>query len=452
MNESMNVNIMPVPFIMPSNILNTNNTINMDKGAFLKMMAALINENTKQNTIATEETVKNFNLIEISAGNDISNLINTENILNNSINIESILSNSINTESSPSNSINVANNLSNLIYAGNTLSNSIDLTGLNLHSSDEITLEKTEIEDNSKSIKDNLVNNVMNMVSYFNPAIEKINFEKLSKENIKDLNAYNNPDMNINTAQYIKHGSINQVSTAKDNVQVSTLKDNVQEFKLTDGQPHLSIQAEKLIVEIEGNKNKLKSEINFNVEMLSPKEPIIQGENAIITVSDESSNINSQVLAQVKDKIVFMVDEGKGEGNIKQVTMELQPHNLGKVDIKMTFEDNKITVEVKALNEETQKILSTNAKELANILSKTTESSINVVVKNYESHFEHNPLNNQSYEQRNYENYEQRNNENYNQDNGHSRQRNYYTDENKKEDKEDDSIFSQLINLRNIKL
>ena len=137
-----------------------------------------------------------------------------------------------------------------------------------------------------------------------------------------------------------------------------------------------------------------------------------------------------------------MAEEGKEAGSsIKHVTMELNPSNLGKVDIKMTFEDNKVTVEIKALNEETQSIISSNIDELAKILSKSSET-VNIVFKSNESRYEP-----QVY------NYNQGNEQNLNQDDPNyeqGRQKNYYynPDESNK-DKEEDSIFSQLINSLN---
>jgi len=47
------------------------------------------------------------------------------------------------------------------------------------------------------------------------------------------------------------------------------------------------------------------------------------------------------VLAQVEDKIVMMAKDGT-----QQVTMELFPENLGKVNIKMSIEAEKMIVEI----------------------------------------------------------------------------------------------------------
>lgn len=204
-----------------------------------------------------------------------------------------------------------------------------------------------------------------------------------------------------------------------------------------------SVSAEKLIAEIENHRNSFKNEMNMQAEVLTGPRTQSQENNTIINISDESSQIKSQVLSQVKDKIVFMADEGVEYGtSTKQVEMELHPVSLGKVDIKMTFENNKLTVEIKAQNEETQKLISSNADELANILGKTSET-VNIVVKSNDYKYEHQLYSYNSAEQKN---------EELNQDNGgQGRQRNSYYREDK-ENADDDGVFSQLINIRTIKL
>lgn len=97
----------------------------------------------------------------------------------------------------------------------------------------------------------------------------------------------------------------------------------------------------------------------------------------IITVSDESSKIKN-ILPQVKEKIIIMSDNFT-EGEIKSITMQLQPQNLGKVSIKLTMEEDRLIVEIKSPNKETQKILSSNINELKEMLDKT--SPVEIFVK-----------------------------------------------------------------------
>lgn len=206
--------------------------------------------------------------------------------------------------------------------------------------------------------------------------------------------------------------------------------------------------AEKLIPEVEGQRDTLKNKIDAQAEVFTAHSPLTENQNIIININDESSQIKSQVLSQVKDKIVFMAEEGPEPGStIKHVTMELHPASLGKVDIKMTFENNKVTVEIKALNEETQKIISSGVDELAKILGKSSEN-INILVKSNDSALEHQLYNYNQTGKMNEQVYE----DGENNEQGRHKNHYYYEDNKDNKDDEDDSVFSQLINLRSIKL
>lgn len=195
-----------------------------------------------------------------------------------------------------------------------------------------------------------------------------------------------------------------------------------------------SVHAEKLANLINSHKSALKNEIDFNKAMLvTNKIPIT--DNKVITVIDESQEVRPQVLNQVRDKIEFMIDDVQ-KGGAKHVTMELHPLKLGKVEIKMTYENDKLSVEINSENEETQKILSSNINELTKILSKSTEAEVNVIVKPNVTHYEFKTLYTD------------------NQNEGQGRQKNHYYEQqndNKTEDNEEID-FSELINLRNLKL
>jgi len=207
--------------------------------------------------------------------------------------------------------------------------------------------------------------------------------------------------------------------------------------------------SEKLATEIQDQLDGQKNRANLQAEILTADNTLVKEQNTIIEISDESSQLKPQVLSQIKDKIVFMTEEGPEPGSVaKHVTMELHPVSLGKVDIKMTFENNKITVEIKAMNEETQKLISSNANDLAKALGKATES-VNIIVKSSDSHIEHQFLNFNHSEQKNEQGFNQ-DDQNYEQGRQKNNHNQYYHEDNN--DNEDDGIFSQLINLRNIKL
>jgi hypothetical protein len=105
----------------------------------------------------------------------------------------------------------------------------------------------------------------------------------------------------------------------------------------------------------------------------------------------------------------------------------------------MSYENNKLTVEIKASNEETQKILSSNTDELKELLSKTSQTDVKIIVKPYEPKNQ-NILNYQDNRQGS-ENFYQDN-----EQNNQGRQRNKYYYDNDIKTKEED-VFSELIDL-----
>lgn len=253
----------------------------------------------------------------------------------------------------------------------------------------------------------------------------------------------------VSTLDYVhnltSYDNYNVLQSKQNFVNNDFLKSEISNLETGENSP-LNISSEKLIAEIEESRDKLKNNIEM-VEMLTSNRASSENQNTIIKLSDESSQIKSQVLSQVKDKIVFMAEEGTEPGTaVKHVTMELNPESLGKVDIKMTFENNQVTVEITALNEETKKLISSSIDELTSILGKSAES-VKIVVKSSDPTLEH-QINN--YNQTDKMNQAYQDDENYEQ----RRQRNNYYFENNKDSKddEDDNIFSQLVNLRSIKL
>lgn len=398
MNSSMNISNMSINQI-PGQVTGNNQQANMNKGEFLNMLQMVMTKNNSSQTMTQQSySSTDSNFMELLLGSDLNNF---DAIANSDVVNNKDIFNGINKEEKQ--------------FSENDVQNIVGmLEALQIVNPDITKLEMPT---------DNLV--------YNNGMTEKGN--NLSK--LINLDNYQNSSNSIseklNTLEY---GSVVNLEVP--------IKENQQL------QP-LSASAEKLISEIEGHRDKFKNKLDNQVELLIKNKPLMENQNKIITISDESTEIKSQVLSQVKDKIVFMAGEGAESNNtVKQVTMELHPHNLGKVNIKMTYENDKITVEIKALNEETQRIISSNAGELTDILKKTTETVVNVEVKPFNSEQKstnYNPNNDQNYQQ----NYNQDNN----QSNENAKQGNSYQhkDGNNKNNEKDDT-FSQLINLRNSKL
>lgn len=277
--------------------------------------------------------------------------------------------------------------------------------------------EAETTEQDKKDMDDDLIASIGLISQYVNyaPKFETDSYEVLkADDSVRVLN-----DL------------INQSKPKSDSMQSSKMQEQQNpayskvspDVPLTEGVKEISTYAEKLITQIENSKSKFKEEIDINAN-LAQKNKLMFSENTVIEVSDESSFIKSSAFSQIKDKVELMVSEGTN--GTKEVTMELKPESLGKVNIKMFYEGNKLTVEIKALNEETSKLLMSNSQELAKVLVKTADSNVNVVVK-HESAYGQNPLD-------------------YNQDKGQNQQKNNYTYNGNNQDDKDDDMFSQIMN------
>lgn len=397
MNSSMNISNMSINQI-PSQVTGNNQQANMNKGEFLNMLQILMTKNNGSQTMTQQSySSTDSNFMELLLGSDLnnfdaiasSNVVNSEDIFNGINREEKQLS---------------ENDVQNFVGMLETL----QIVNPNITKLEMPT--DNLVYNNGMTEKGSNISNLINLGNY--------------------QNSSNSIPKNLNT---LEDGT------------VVNLEVPINENQQTQS---LSASAEKLISEIEGHRDKFKNKLDNQAELLIKNKPLTENQNKIITISDESTEIKSQVLSQVKDKIVFMAGEGAESNNtVKQVTMELHPHDLGKVNIKMTYENDKITVEIKALNEETQKILSSNAGELTDILKKTTEAVVNVEVKPFNSE---KPTN---YSPNNDQNYQQDYNQDNNQSNENAKQGNSYhhKDGNNKSNEKDDT-FSQLINLRNLKL
>ncbi len=291
----------------------------------------------------------------------------------------------------------------------------------------------TEKSDHEYSIESSyMMQNYLNLIA---PQIAGITGNTDSATDVSMLSDLNKLQ-GINHNMY-QNNPYNNVNAGNSDIKSS----DMDEGQVRNEKAVLSPQAEKLISEIEARRNKLKSDINSNAEMLNfnSNKNIVPEGNKVIQLSDESTQIRSQVVEQVRDNIVMLTEIDTADGSTaKQVTMELYPRELGKVDIKMTMVDNKMTVEIKALNEETQKILASGADDLLKSLSKTAES-ISIVFKS------NNPVQEQIvnyYDKEIQANEFNHDDQNLDQDN--KRRNEYYYDEDNKNS--DDDTFSELMN------
>jgi len=270
--------------------------------------------------------------------------------------------------------------------------------------------------------------NIQNLLlNEYTTNIEKSAFNKDSL-NFKNLLLNGNDVRNEkNMPQTIKFES----ALEKQPLQIT--KTEIENINLTKDKGILKLTEFKEAIFSKTNKTKdsFNGEIYFNSEAVNGKVTAFADYNKIIEVSDESAKINQSVLAQVEDKIVMMAKDGT-----QQVTMELFPENLGKVNIKMSIEAEKMIVEIMSLDGKTGNILALNAPELTKALQNNfSNGTVHVTVTdNSLNQYNQNSLN---YNQQQSEKQRSSRDQNFN---------------NNTEDIKEDFTTTEMINLRNLKL
>lgn len=79
--------------------------------------------------------------------------------------------------------------------------------------------------------------------------------------------------------------------------------------------------------------------------------------------------------AKLSEKIISQIETGR-----KSLEVQLEPHNLGKILIKVAYEKDQVSVSVVCTESKTLKMLSQSAGELGSILESNLERPIHVIV------------------------------------------------------------------------
>lgn len=79
--------------------------------------------------------------------------------------------------------------------------------------------------------------------------------------------------------------------------------------------------------------------------------------------------------AKLSEKIISQIETGR-----KSLEVQLEPHNLGKILIKVAYDKDQVSVSVVCTESKTLKMLSQSAGELGNILESNLERPIHVIV------------------------------------------------------------------------
>lgn len=464
--------------INSADISNDKINTNIDEGkksSFLNLLSSLAQKastalNASDASIkikADTDAVLNFNNIfqncaSLELNNNIQSKTNDEDIKS------SILNNEEDSDSNSQNNITEINNIINLFLLNNNQINfnkDSEAYVNNLHNKIKAELnnseKKAELID-IKSIKFNPKSS-LNDMNLDNVKINRINFSdynqnKILSENENELLKNSDLQKNINMifkiddnnfssklhimlnesrlkAYMQKDEALNYVknstdSLAKSDVEASDLYESSMKniFSATD---NLSLKED----DSGGNYDKSKTIGNEADPTLKNSSFNIDRFKEVIEITDESNKLNSSVMTQVKDKVNLMFNE-----KTSQATMQLNPENLGKINIKLFFGDESLKVEITAFNKDTNKILNSSVQELVAALKSNSEKPIEVIIKSEANHNDK------------YFNYDQANeNKNNNPNNQNDQSQNhrnnkYYYDKKFADDEEKNGAFENLIN------
>ncbi len=385
---------------------------NNGQSSFAKMLSMILGENTSEQTAETNSVISNKDidrLIQFCNQDDKSNETNQLEYNNLSNMIFGLMQNTAYPEFK---NINFEND-------------AIDLNFIAAQPSSVIS----EVSDGNYDVGNKYFQNLLGeRETVINVPLKESNLQKIHlQENSLQKNNFTLKNKLSNDKQFNitpNNSSDKIISAVQDD---TSIKEITSGFKLSDK----ALPDESLFV----LKNKTTNDKNMDLRgnIVENKKHTVDVNNKIIEVSDQSSEIKSSVLSQVKDKIIFMANEKAG---MQEVTMELYPKDLGKVNIKMSLKSEKITVEIMASNLKTVNILETNVNELTKTLQNNFDSGTVTVTVAEDGLNQYNQSN---------LNYSQHNNQgqkNYNKQNFNNNEDNI----------DETNIISEIINLRNLKL
>lgn len=393
-------------------------------------------DTNNQNGIVEISNAVNLFLLNNKQINDIKDLKSDINNLQNEIKVKFT-----NTNKPYSNTTNALTEISDF-------KSNIKETEFNVEEQNNVIIQNQNIEkiNNRVSINDLNLNNVkfnsINLTEYKQNRI-------LSENKLLNINGIQDPNMTIKIANsnfdtrlqtFLKENNLTtykQQNNALNNVQDSTnvsisnsdvasdlnISSMKNSFEIID---NLSLKADNFSEYFDKSKiveNETNSTLNNSITNINSFDKVIE-------ITDESNKLNSAVMAQVKDKVNLMYNE-----KTSQVTMQLTPENLGKIDIKMSFGEDSLKLEITTFNEETNKILNSSVSDLISTLKSNSEKPVEVILKSgishNDKHFNYNQANENN--DQNYQNQKQRKNK-------------YYYDNKFADDEEKNGVFEKLIN------
>jgi len=141
------------------------------------------------------------------------------------------------------------------------------------------------------------------------------------------------------------------------------------------------------------DKNAEKTSGSFQEKFFEPSHVIRTEQDKDVAVSVAVNPDNLEELeAKLSEQILNQIRAGKNN-----LELQLEPHNLGKILLKVSYQDSQMNVSIICSESKTLKLISQSAAELGTILESNLERPIQVVVDKQEADY----LNNQQQGQHN---------------------------------------------------
>lgn len=256
------------------------------------------------------------------------------------------------------------------------LENQETITSINEKTS-QITQEINDFSDNQEA-KNNMFNN-KNQADF-----KEYENKNLADDSSLDLSEISNDDFNQKEIKIQKDSSKNaDIETIEENIQKTIALDNMLDemmvevdIKTIPSQSGALSVADEITKLAMGETNSLNSTI-------SPTGSITYdstGINAVIknisalTKTSQMQNLNSPSMEDILNQVANKVTQLK-DSNVQKLTMVLRPNDLGRLSINLTSNQQGVTTQIMAQNEDVRAYIEKNIDSLRQQLS---DAGVNV--------------------------------------------------------------------------
>lgn len=287
---------------------------------------------------------------------------------------------------------------------------------------EEIKTDDVKIDQNNvaNTISDNLK---LNLTILNKPSDLTSNLEsgKISSESMPALEQISVDKINLDNKQSKADGKIklegfkdesldNEEIISKKDIKFESNSNKPAEEEGTKIESHLKVdKKETLELSVhEEDKTKLdeNNEVEFSEVYVPNKHEAIPKTEVIKVKVGDGQTISSEKLVDEVAKNIII----KSEDN-KQYELQLDPENLGKIKVKLLFEDGKLTVSLLCNNNKTAAMLSEGISNLGQAIQQTTKSEVTVNVQE-ENYLNNNQNNNEKGNNPNSQNQNRQNKQN----------------------------------------